>query len=79
MSHRRSGLCPKRICVNDDRYAAFTYISKCNTLCTDLVHTVEIVEIPNGMLLNLRRRTWSRKGEEVGVYLPKPGEMIYML
>jgi hypothetical protein len=75
----RSGLCPIRICLNDNRYAAFTHASNCITLHTDLVHMVEIIEIAYGTSWNSRRRSWMRKGAKVEPYLPKTSEMIYTL
>jgi len=39
---------------------------------------VEIFEIAYGESWKWRRRSWTRKGGEVGLYLPKISEMIYM-
>jgi len=39
---------------------------------------VEIFELAHGVSWNSRKRSWIRKGEEVELYLPKTGEMIYM-
>jgi hypothetical protein len=39
---------------------------------------VEIFEIACGTSWKLRRRSWTRNGEEVKLYLLKTGEMIYM-
>jgi len=39
---------------------------------------VEIFEIAYGTSWKPRRRSWTRKGEEVELYLPKTSEMIYM-
>jgi len=62
---RGSGRCPIWICLNDYRYAAFIHASKCITLRTDLVHTVEIIEFAYSTSWKSRRRSWMRKGEEV--------------
>jgi len=76
--HRKSGECSWHICLNYHCCAALIHVSKCITLCTDLEHMVQIFEIAYGMSSKLRRRSWIWKGEEVELYLPKTGEMIYM-
>ena len=43
------------------------------------MHMVEIFDIAYGKSWKSRRRSWIRQGEEVELYLPKTGEMIYML
>ena len=78
MSHRRSSPWPIRICVNDDCYTAFIHASNCINLRTDLVHTIEIIQIAYGTSWTSRRRSWMRKGEEVELYLPEPSARIYM-
>ena len=77
-SYRSRGPCPVWICLNDDRDAAFIHASNCITLCTDLVHLVEINEIAYGMSWKFRWTSWVRKGKEVELYLPKTSEMIYL-
>jgi len=57
MRHWRSNLCPIRIHLNDDCYAAFIHSSNCITFCTDLVHSVEIIDIAYGMSWKSRRRS----------------------
>jgi len=64
---------------NNHHHAAFIYVSNIITLCTDLVHMVEIFEIAYGVSWKSRRRSWIRKGEEIELYLPKMSETIYML
>jgi len=61
-SHRKRGQCPIRICLNDDRDAAFIHASNCITLRTDLVHMVEIFKIAYVMSWKSMRRSWMRKG-----------------
>jgi len=78
MCHRKSGQCSIRISLNDDRHATFIHVSNCITLCTDLVHMVEIFDIAYGMSWKSRRRSWIRNGEEVELYLPQPSQLFYM-
>jgi len=78
MSYKSSSLCPKRIRLDDNRYAAFIHAFNSITLHTDLVHTVEMIEIAYGTSWKSKRRSWMRKGEEVELNLPNTSEMIYM-
>jgi len=55
--------------MNDDRQAAFVYASNWLTLCTDMVHMGEILEIAYGRRWTSRRMNWMRKGVEVGLYI----------
>jgi len=78
MCHRNSGQCSWRICPNDDLHPAVIPLSKCKTLCTDLMHMVVISEIAYNTSWKSRERSWIRNGEEVELYLPNTSEMIYM-
>jgi hypothetical protein len=64
--------------MNDNRHPAFIHIYNCITLRKDLVHMAEIFEIACGTSWKLRRKSWIRNGDEIELYLPKTGEMIYM-
>jgi len=50
----------------------------CITLRTDLVHTVEIVDIVYGISWKSRRMSGMRRDQEVKLYLPKTSEIIYI-
>jgi len=64
--------------MNDDHHAAFDHASLCITLCTDLVHMVEILKIAYGWSWKSLRMSWMRKGEEVGLKISTTVEPIYM-
>jgi len=67
MSHKWSGQSTTQIRINDDRHAAFIHASTCITLCTDLVHMVEILKIAYGRSWKLRRKSWMNNGQEIGL------------
>jgi len=64
--------------MNDDRHGACDHASNCITLCTDLVHMVEILKIPYVRSWKSRRMSWMRKGEEVELNISKTSVRIYM-
>ena len=53
--------------MNDNHHAAFIHSSNCTTLCTDLVHMIEILKIAYGRSGKLSWRSSMRNGEEVGL------------
>jgi len=63
--------------LNDDRHVIFIHVSTWITLCTDLVHIVEIIEIAYGTSWTSRRKSMKLKGDEVELYLPKISVIIY--
>jgi len=48
MSQRLVGQCATQTRMNDDRHAEYYQAANCITLCTDLVHMVEILKIAYG-------------------------------
>jgi len=78
MSHRKSSLSSIHIWLNDVRHVAFTHVSNCITLRTDLVRMVVIFEAAYGMSWKSSRSSWIRKGKEVELYLPTTSDMIYL-
>ena len=67
MWNRRGAQCSIRICLNDDHHAAFIHASNWITLRTDLVHMLEIFKFAYGTSWKSGRKSWMRKGEEVGL------------
>jgi len=61
-----------------DHHAALIDAFNSITLHSDLVLIVEMLEIAYGRSSNSGRRSWMRKGGEVGEYLSKTRELIYM-
>ena len=59
--HRISSQCSIRIWLHDDHHAAFTHVSNCIPLRTDLVRMAEIFEIAYGTSWISRRRSWMQK------------------
>ena len=67
-SHSRSSHSSVRTYQNDDRHAALIHASNSIILHSDLVHMIEIVKNAYGRSWKSRKRSWTRKGEQVGLY-----------
>ena len=63
--------------MNDDRHAAYDHASNCITLCTDLVHMVEMLKIAYGRSCKSWRMSWMKKGEGVGLNILKTSVWIH--
>jgi len=63
--HRKSGQCSIPIWLHDNCHAAFTHLSNCITLHTDLVRMAEIFEIAYGTSWKSRRLSCTRNWKEV--------------
>jgi len=57
--------------LNDDCHTEYNHASNLITLCTDLVHMVEMLKIAYCRSWKSRRMSWMRKGEEVGLNILK--------
>jgi hypothetical protein len=68
MSHRRSSQGETRTCMDDHHPVAFILTSNCITQCSDPVYIFKISIIAYGRLWILRRRNWTRKCKDVGLY-----------
>jgi len=64
--------------MNNAHHAEFDQAFYCTTLCTDLMHMVEILNSAHGRSWTWRRMSWMRKGEEVGINVLKTGVQICM-
>jgi len=64
--------------MNDDYDAAYNHAANYITLCTYLLHMVEILKIAYGRSWKSPRMSWMRKGEAVGVNISKTSIRIYM-
>jgi len=57
--------------MNGSRHAALVHAANCITLCSDLLHMVEILKISYGTSWELRKTSWKKKDLEVGLYMSK--------
>ena len=64
--------------MNDDSHAAFDHAANCLTLCTILVHIVEILNIAYGRSWKSRRMSWIRNGAEIWPNISKTCVQIFM-
>jgi len=77
-SHRCSGQSAMQSWMNDNWHGAYNHASNCITLCTDLVHMVQILKIAYGRSWKSRRMSWMRNAEEGGLNISKSRVQIYM-
>ena len=78
MTHRWSSQRAMPIQINDNHYAAFIQTSNCITLCTDLVHEVEILKMADYQSRKSERISWMRNTEQVGLSISECRVWIYM-
>ena len=64
--------------MNDSHHAAAIRASNIITLCSDLVHMVEMLIIAYGTSWKSKKRNCIRSGEEVRLHKSKTSGWIYM-
>ena len=67
-SHKSSGQCVTRTCMNDHHHVAFVHTSTGISLHSDLIHMVKNMKIAYGRSWKSRRRNWIRDSAEVELY-----------
>jgi len=58
-------------CMNRDRHAAFSHASNCITICSELVHMAEVLNIVYDRSSKSKRSSPMKNGEEVGLFIQK--------
>jgi hypothetical protein len=64
--------------MNDSCHAAVIHASNCITLRSDMLHMVGILKIAGGISWKLRKMSWIRNGEEVGLHMSESSRCNFM-
>jgi len=65
--------------MNDSHQAAIIHAAKNITLCSDLLHMVQIFKIAYSMSWKWRRMSSIRNGEDIGLYISNTSGWIVMM
>jgi len=73
-----SGQCAVWTRMSGSHHAALIYAANWITLCSDLLHIVENLNIAYGTSWKSKKTNWKKQGQEIGLYVSNISSWICM-